>query len=213
MRLECLSDLFFTKDLFLLFVLKSISSQCSLRFLRDSYIWHTYLRRVSQILNPADRNALPFSPLSGGSLAQKVMWCRTPVQERPHWPRLPFQDLHKHGGVWNVIPGLVHSTDLAVSKFCLCLSFSGSLSNSCCQCLWNPRSPPPVAGQAACFHNCVLKTASSYPYALFPEESSQTMRRREDLLGLWCCFGYRDCWVLNQIHLDLPWMKCWYEPN
>lgn len=70
---------------------------------------------------------------------------------------------------------------------------------------------PTFSGTGAMFLELCVKNGIFLSYAMFPEESSQTMRRKEDLLDLWCCFGYRNCRVLNQIHLDLPSMKC--EPN
>lgn len=80
-------------------------------------------------------------------------------------------------GAWNVIPGLVHLSGLVASKFSLCFSFSGSLSVSLHQCLWNPSSPSPVTRQAACFHNHVFKMASLFPEPYFRNRCSETMRK------------------------------------
>lgn len=114
-------------------------------------------------------------------------------------------------GAWNVIPGLVHSSGLVASKFCLCFSFSGSLSVSLHQCLWNPSSPAPVTGQAACFHNRVFKMASLFPEPYFQSRCSETMRKGR--IRLTCGVALTIKRVQHQIYLESPWMKCWWKAN
>lgn len=143
------------------------------------YLTH-YLRCVSWILNPADRNASPLS-FSFWCLSSKESWSNAERPCRLDGGPVSLACLFRtfiNRQEWNIIPGLMHSTSLTASKFCLRFSFSGSLSFSLHRCLWNSSSPPPVTGQAPCFHNCMFTMASSFPESYFRRNCSQTMRKR-----------------------------------
>lgn len=87
---------------------------------------------------------------------------------------------------WNVIPGILPSAGPSSLSALFVLSpFSGCLTDSLCQCLWNSSLSPPVEGRTPCLHYCVLKMASSFPLPRFRMSRSVTIQKREDLFGLW----------------------------